>query len=1026
MKKLELLVVWAAVIAATTGYCSEWTIQPSTVDQLTAVIATAANSGGGTVWLEEGTYDLSAQTALVELPANVVLRAKGRRDDTVIDMLGTGHGFELTGSGATISGITFTSSTKLGTSADRSKGRFVHVITGLVENCTFRDITIGGSGSHPAGLMADGVISGCLFTNMVCKVAWLTDADKCGTVNAKGGLVTNTLFRQCNTFYAPVCSRSASTQLVDCEFTGNTSTSGSADSLYAAVYGAASLTGCLIANNIGVRTGAFNSSVVCTDCVITNNTGGNYGVNEGASATFDHCLIAHNTGGTSGVCALPVYYPVTFMNCLIVGNVGNSTAGVVSGSNGNYSYWFENCTVSGNRTVNGAVHGVAVAGCGQNYYPTKVYNCIFYGNGNAPTDQQYTGDEKHTYSSCYPEAAAGNDHGNISGDPLFTDAAAEDYRLKYTSPCLDVALDRSSKCGTLDLVGTTRPQSANGIVEAWDMGCYEMPPNSTKIEVTAVLTVSEGVVPATLEATATTVGSALTGLRYDWAVTCRTPAGTTVTEYKGLSTNVLQVGSLTSGVYSVSVTVMNDEGDEASNVCPGAYTVRPAVCYVAPKAVGTWPYDTPAKATGDLTAALTNAGTKVSLESGAYEAADFGRMPSPIGVNYVAVVGRAVEIAGAGRDATVLLMSTNAAFCVDHADAVVRSLSVVAAGQQGVSCAGSAFRITQGTVSNVVVRDSVSWGATVYVGANCLFADALVTNVTACSNNDNKPLMVAGGTAEDVTVVGCTGKECGGVSTVAPPVVAQARLRRVKVSGCTTTAGTGALSAAADSQVEDCEFSGNSASGGIVLMGGSDGSRHYLTNIRIVNNRCGSSAVASTEWTRFFGTSLLVASNSCARGVFLNGNSYEAELKSSTVTDNRSSTQVNAGISVGGNGGCSKSLVNCIFWGNHGTAGSGSADCEIASSHLSLKVLNCCWPDVETSPVSSQTVNCTPADPRLRRSGDFKYYPRMVGSCFNAGTNETWMATAKDLDGNDRIRYDRVDIGCFESPRDPGFMLMLK
>jgi len=45
---------------------------------------------------------------------------------------------------------------------------------------------------------------------------------------------------------------------------------------------------------------------------------------------------------------------------------------------------------------------------------------------------------------------------------------------------------------------------------------------------------------------------------------------------------------------------------------------------------------------------------------------------------------------------------------------------------------------------------------------------------------------------------------------------------------------------------------------------------------------------------------------------------------------------------------------------------------------------------------------------------------RLTGSspCINAGSNESWMTNALELDGRTRIRYGRVDMGAYEVIRD--------
>lgn len=1023
---------------------------------IASAVTTVINEGGGVVWLEEGSYSLAAQTALLDIPDGVSIQAQGARDKTVID-LANGYGYALKGATAKIKGVTFTSSVTLTDSTDLTLPRFVNVVTGLLENCTFRDFTIGGTkykGSHPVRLYVDGTVSGCLFTNITCTAQYMSDGQD-GTIVVIGGTITNTCFRSCNTYPAPIMAYPrASARIEDCEFTGIRSSNGNSQAQYGAVYArrngqtlTATLKRCLVTDNQCTGSGvayvydAGNNScnLAFQDCVLTNNVGKGYGgvyrVGNKGYCTFDRCIIAGNTGATSGVGTLSTWYTMVFRNCLIAGNIGKSTAGVLY-SSGSYDYYqIENCTIAGNRTESGAVQGLSVASANNT---CRIYNCIVYGNGAAAGDQQLTAPEAKVFSSCYPEATSGNANGNISSDPLYKNAAAGDYRLNYASPCLDVAVDRSATCGTLDLVGTTRPQCAKGVSEAWDMGCYEMPPNTEPMSVLVTLGAKAAVAPARASATAAVTGAGLSGLVYDWTVTRTTPSGATATEYKGFVTNELVVSDLGPGSYAFAVKVTNAQAETAEATCTDTLSVRPAVCYVKRNALGVWPYDTWEKATSNLLSAVEGAGEKVVLAAGTYDVTnEFSRTTDLSGNDCVALLDRALAVEGAGREETVLDLGRRPGFILTHADACVRSLTLRGGRRTDVQWNGAALRILSGCASNVVVRDGGTYGSTVYVGTNARFADALVTNMTHCGNV-YYPIVSAGGILEDVRIVDCLGGGCGGIYLNSPSVSAATRLKRVRITKCGSVwSGTTALAANFACTMEDCDFSdnntGRATGGGTVLIanGGSPNSPDLrMANCRFVGNIVSGGPVINIgSWAPFRATNVLVAANQCTRGVIVDGWAFNVELVNFTVTDNTSATYRNAGVYAvlpdSSQSQYVKTLKNCVCWNNHGIDGEGSSDCELAmNGSLKPTVLNCCWPEVDD--VSYPTVNCTSADPQLRTRGDRAYYPRMAGSCFNAGTNEAWMATAKDLDGNDRIRYDRVDIGCFESPHDPGLMLLVK
>lgn len=83
-------------------------------------------------------------------------------------------------------------------------------------------------------------------------------------------------------------------------------------------------------------------------------------------------------------------------------------------------------------------------------------------------------------------------------------------------------------------------------------------------------------------------------------------------------------------------------------------------------------------------------------------------------------------------------------------------------------------------------------------------------------------------------------------------------------------------------------------------------------------------------------------------------------------------------------------------------------------------VSNCC---VE----GEETYGANPADgTKICFSETELGHIKVKSSCRNAGANQAWMETAKDLDGNPRRFGRRVDIGCFELQDGPGLVIILK
>ena len=199
--------------------------------------------------------------------------------------------------------------------------------------------------------------------------------------------------------------------------------------------------------------GAFIAGGSVEHCVIS----GNYAW-EGAGAyiagagTLSYCSVIGNsagdTGGGGGIFSSNAGQVV---NCLIADNYAEWAPGVYGRGGG---MELVNCTISGNSSFGGP----AVA------TPTStLWNCIVYSNNVDEGYQEIEGDPVVLHS-CSP-GLSGN--GNVTNDPQFVDAAAGNYRLQATSPCLDAG-DDDGVSWTEDLDGN--PRIAFGAV---DMGAYE-------------------------------------------------------------------------------------------------------------------------------------------------------------------------------------------------------------------------------------------------------------------------------------------------------------------------------------------------------------------------------------------------------------------------------------------------------------------------------------------------------------------------------------------------------------------------
>jgi len=149
---------------------------------------------------------------------------------------------------------------------------------------------------------------------------------------------------------------------------------------------------------------------------------------------------------------------VTVRNVLVV-RPGSTVQGINAGG---WNGAIDNCTVVGvngagsrgisSAATNGVRNCIVTAGAaaahGIDSFPVGDYNCVF-----------------GAYSvAAFTNGIQAND---ITTDPAFADAGADDYRLTITSPCVDTAVTLALV--TDDLLAVARPHAAG-----YDRGAYEL------------------------------------------------------------------------------------------------------------------------------------------------------------------------------------------------------------------------------------------------------------------------------------------------------------------------------------------------------------------------------------------------------------------------------------------------------------------------------------------------------------------------------------------------------------------------
>ena len=1074
MKKLIMAVVAACAAA---GVRAADVFEPQDVDEIMAAIASADD--GDTIILPDGTNSFADVTQdemtneLAITKAVLVTSRSGDPKDVTIDLGGTGYGFTLKAPGARLRGVTFTAA-PAGIKEDAESHplpRFVNVVTGTVDTCVFRDIKITGKkygGCAAVCLSSNGAVNNCLFTNISCAASYAKLPQ--GAVYATGGTVSNTQFIACNIRFAPLvlAAGSKTVYVEDCLF-ANSTVAGSDSGLYAgAIYTANgnATTPCalvrrtVVANNNATYGGvayyesgnSSNKPMTFEDCVFTNNSAGCgvYNASGKAPFTFDRCQMVDNVGGSLGVGNSAQYVCQTFRNCLIRGNLGKTTAGVTSASGTSYAFKFENCTVTGNRTESGSVGGIAIAGCGSASYKTWVKNCIVWGNTGPGNPVQLTVDADKVFSCCYPEAVDGNANGNIPDNPWLN----ADGTLQYASPCLDVALDLTATAGATDLVGTVRPQNATGKGEVWDMGCFEMPPNTDPLVVSVSLDQTVGASPATVTATATVTGAKTSGLTYDWMIVCTAPNVSTNVE-KDCTDASHAFSNLAPGAYEISVTVRNDSGDFKTVTCEQGFSAKPAVCYVSKTGSATWPYDAPERATPSFADAIANAAERVAVLADEYDLSGWTELLE------ISAAVEVVSASGNAADVVLDLGGTGCGFTLNNAGAKIGNVTFVSSATMGDSTDLTLPRfvnVIAGTVEGCVFRD-VTLGGTNNKGsypvkllssgtiAGCVFSNFVNTvsspkqggvifsqgglvsncNFIAC-NAYQAPIVVSGGYSlyvEDSLFTGVTSSSYGalygiGGNTTNPRAV----FRRTTVANNRVASAGVAYYQSGDSSnkpmtFEDCVFANNTATSGIGVFCCTEKAPVNCTRCLIADNVGASQGVicASIYVTHIFRNCLICGNTgkSTAGVVSGSGASNYFKFESCTVTGNRTETGTVAGINIAGCGTTANTWVkNCVVWGNEGPEGAVQLNADAA------KVSYSCWPE------ATRENGNTPDDPKLRTVKRYRGYPSPAGSCYEAGNATGWTVDDVDLSGAPRLRDGKIDIGCYQAVPLPGFMLMLK
>jgi hypothetical protein len=779
--------------------------------------------------------------------------------------------------------------------------------------------------------------------------------------------------------------------------------------------------------------GIFCVGGVIERCIIRTNSaywGGGASEGYGGGVFFDG-------GGTADLCRVEgngvsgayrygggVYFQGggVLRNSLVTRHSANYGGGVFANGGGS----IESCTIAGNSVASyGYGGGVYCAGA-------SLLNTIISGNSGGDYPDVYFSDGSADHC-CSPSYLWGTD--NIMDDPRFIYPEGGDFRLSPLSLCKNTGSYRAWMIGARDLDG--RDRILDSIV---DRGAYETPFSCNFSGSPRV-----GTVPMTVVFTGEVAG-AVSGVHFQWDFEddgTWDRAGTGLAVVTNVYTNI--------ALYSVRLAVSNTVGATASVAKARYIGAYPSEVFVSTNGFHQPPFTNWVTAATNIQAAANQglAGTVVWVSNGTYVLTSEVTVPRDVVVRSVNGFSNTVVDGSAGtwrcfsltssgavvRGFTIrrgnaggsggggvyagphtrvhdCLITNNAARTrgggVEFGPGAVVSNCVITGNTVGDTDGGGGAFGDGGEIVDCIVSDNTSvspyGGAGVYCQNGTMIRRCLITrNRSGYSTGwqQGAGVWLQGGTLENCTVslnqcpayyagggvmcfaggvvTGCTvrantGYECGGIylngGTVANSLVEENTGSTYHAGGIYLKSGN----------VENCIVRSNSAlyaGAGVSILNGT------VRNCLIVDNASGKDQIGSG-----------------GGGVYCQG---AGTLENCTISRNSANSGggihciVNAALDV----------RNSIIYGN-------SADtwdnCFIGTN---VTFLATC-----TEPIQPGMLN-TDEDPNFGapESGDFRLLP---GSpCMDGGTNESWMDSATDLDGNSRIVNGAVDMGAYESFTGP-------
>ena len=210
----------------------------------------------------------------------------------------------------------------------------------------------------------------------------------------------------------------------------------------------------------------------------------------------------------------------------------------------------------------------------------------------------------------------------------------------------------------------------------------------------------------------------------------------------------------------------------------------------------------------------------------------------------------------------------------------------------------------------------------------------------------------------------------------------------------------------------NCTISGNSASGGEGSGAGGGGAEGTFYNCLIVGNTATGSGggVGDTTWGSTTLYNCLIASNVCRSTESSCGGSVVSMgkgvyLYNCTIVSNSAGSTNGGGVYIKPTG--TGTFVNCIIYSNSAAGGTNN---NYNITNVATFTNTC------TTPLPATGANNITNNPVFANFTNGNFRLTKYSPCVNAGTNESWMTGAIDVDAHQRIDHFSgiTDIGCYE------------